>query len=194
MAAKRIPSMNRGSSFMQRSLTAGLISAVLVIASLPLAGQEAQPPAPPGAGAPGQMQQRRPMPKPTNLKVLPKDIPTAELMATMRGFTKALGVECTFCHAEDPKTHRPNFALDTKPDKEIARTMISMTQEINQKYMAMVNDPDATPADKTVTCGTCHRGNEMPAPFTPSATGDMHHEHENAPDAPKDAPVPPKPE
>jgi thioredoxin reductase len=172
--------MNRGSSFMQRSLTAGLLSAIFVVASLPLAGQDAQPTAPPT-----QPQPHHTMPKPTNLKVLPKDISTADLMATMRGYTKALGVECTFCHAEDPQTHHPNFASDTKPDKEIARTMISMTQEINQKYMAMVNDPDATPADKTVTCGTCHRGNEMPAQFTPSATGGMHHEN---------APAPPKPE
>jgi hypothetical protein len=179
--------MNRGSSFMQRSLTAGLISAILVVASLPLAGQDAQPSAPPS-----QPQQRRPMPKPTNLKVLPRDISTADLMSTMHGYTKALGVECGFCHAEDPQTHRLNFASDTKPDKEIARTMITMTQEINQKYMAMVNDPDATPADKTVTCGTCHRGNQMPAQFTASTMGGMH--HENAPDAPNNAPVPPKPE
>jgi Photosynthetic reaction centre cytochrome C subunit len=45
--------------------------------------------------------------------------------------------------------------------------MIAMTQEINSKYLTQVNDPDATPADKTVTCGTCHRGNTMPSQFTP---------------------------
>jgi hypothetical protein len=150
---------------MQRSLVAGLICATLTLAVLPLAGQDAA--APPAGQAPA----RRPMPRPTNLQVLPKDISSPDLMATMRGYTKALGVECEFCHAQDPQTHRLNFASDAKPDKAIARTMISMTKEINEKYLSKVNDPDAAPADKTVTCGTCHRGNTMPAPF---AGGGMH--------------------
>lgn len=154
---------------MQRGLAAGLISAVLILASLPLASVSAQQAAP-------QAPARRPMPKPSNLQVLPKDIGSPELMSLMRGYTKALGVECEFCHAEDPQTHRPNFASDAKPDKAIARTMISMTQEINEKYLSKVNDPDATPADKTVTCGTCHRGNEMPAPFGAAAGSGMHHD------------------
>jgi hypothetical protein len=112
------------------------------------------------------------MPKPTNLQVLPKDISTQDLMTIMRGYTKALGVECGFCHAQNPQTHRPDFASDAKPDKGIARTMITMTQEINAKYLSTVQDPDATPAEKTVTCGTCHRGKSMPAPF--AATGSEH--------------------
>lgn len=142
--------------------TAVVSCAVVLIAGLPLAAQTATP-----SGQAGQTATHRhhPLPKPTNLQVLPKNISPEELIATMKGFTRALGVECTFCHAEDPKTRRPNFALDTKPDKAIARTMISMTQEINAKYLSTVNDPDATPAEKTVTCGTCHRGNSMPAPF-----------------------------
>jgi hypothetical protein len=90
-------------------------------------------------------------------------------MSMMRGYTKALGVECEFCHAEDPQTHRPNFASDAKPEKATARTMISMTMEINKKYMSTIKDPDAKPEDKTVTCGTCHRGNSMPAPFGTAA-------------------------
>ena len=90
-------------------------------------------------------------------------------MATMMGFRKALGVECSFCHAVDPKTHRSDFASDAKPDKQIARTMIRMTQEIDSKYIATINDPDATPAEKTVTCGTCHRGKSMPPAFVGAA-------------------------
>ena len=107
------------------------------------------------------------MPKPTNLQVLPKDISTDDLMKQMRGFSQALGVQCTFCHAMDKQTHKLNFAADTKEDKGFARTMIAMTQDINSKFMTQINDPDAKPVDKTVTCGTCHRGNTMPAPFTP---------------------------
>lgn len=114
------------------------------------------------------------LPKPTNLKVLPKDISREDLMKTMHGYTGALGVHCNFCHEVDEKTHKANFAADTKPDKAIARTMIAMTQEINAKYLSQVKDPDAKPADKTVTCGTCHRGSEMPAQFVPKPD---EHEH-----------------
>jgi hypothetical protein len=116
----------------------------------------------------------RPMPRPTNLQVLPKDISGHDLIMMMRGYTKALGVECEFCHAEDPATHRMNFASDAKPDKTIARTMIRMTEEINAKYLSTINDPDATVADKTVTCGTCHRGHTMPEPFAAANAGEGH--------------------
>jgi hypothetical protein len=162
MAAKEFPSRITRFQNMQRNLTAGLISAVLVLASLPIAAQ-----APPAQNAPHYP----PLPRPSNLQVLPKNIPQPELMSLMRGYTKALGVECEFCHAEDPATHRLNFASDAKPDKATARIMISMTMEINKKYLSTVKDPDATPADKTVTCGTCHRGNSMPAAFGDSAGG-----------------------
>lgn len=110
---------------------------------------------------------RRPLPKPTNLQVLPKDINPEELQHLMGSYARALGVHCNFCHEVNMQTHQANFAADTKDDKKIARTMIAMTQEINSKYLSQINDPDATPAMKTVTCGTCHRGNTMPALFTP---------------------------
>jgi len=127
---------------------------------------------------PGRVHTRRPMPKPTNLQVLPKDIAVPDLLALMRGYTAALGVECEFCHTTDPKTHKTNYASDENPDKGIARTMITMTREINAKYLSQVKDPDATPADKTVTCGTCHRGNSMPMPFA-GAKGNMHHDEDS---------------
>lgn len=163
-----------------RICTALAVSAVAILASgLPLAAQ--MTPAPSGQAQP-TVRRHRPLPKPTNLQVLPKDISPEALITMMKGFTKALGVECSFCHVENPQTRRMNFASDAKPDKTIARTMISMTQEINAKYLSTVNDPDATPAEKTVTCGTCHRGNSMPAPFVAT-------EKEHAPMA-----VPAKPE
>jgi|HubBroStandDraft_2_1064218.scaffolds.fasta_scaffold282913_2 hypothetical protein len=142
---------------MKRSALFLAITACLTCASLPLMGQAAAPPA----------GQHPPMPKPTNLQVLPKDISTDDLIKLMRGYSQALGVHCNFCHEVNEQTHKPNFAADTKEDKGFARTMIAMTQEINTKFMTQINDPDAMPADKTVTCGTCHRGNKMPAPFTP---------------------------
>jgi Photosynthetic reaction centre cytochrome C subunit len=114
------------------------------------------------------------MPRPTNLQVLPKNISDKQLMNIMHGFKSALGVECSFCHAEDPATHRLNFASDAKPDKDIARTMLRMTETINSKYLSTVHDPDATPAEKKVTCGTCHRGHTMPVPFVAKSMGEGH--------------------
>lgn len=168
---------------MPRTLAAALSVALLFAASsiVTAAAQDAPPAPQPGQGQPHA--QRRPMPKPTNLQVLPKNIAVPDLMAMMRGFTGALGVECEFCHAADPATHKPNFASDANPDKTIARTMIVMTQEINAKYLSQVKDPDATPAEKTVTCGTCHRGNSMPKPFAPVATMGEHHPPAPAPES-----------
>ena len=154
---------------MSRNLASALVTTVLLLAVLPLvstvsARQDAAPPPPQT-----QVQtQRHPIPKPTNLQVLPKDIPVSDLMALMRGYSRALGVECGFCHVVDQQTHRPDFASDAKPEKATARIMITMTNEINTKYLSQVKDPDATPADKTVTCGTCHRGSSMPKPFNPA--------------------------
>jgi hypothetical protein len=116
---------------------------------------------------------RRPLPKPVNLKVLPKNIAPEELVKIMRGYAGALGVECNFCHATNPQTHKLDFPSDAKDDKGIARTMIAMTHTINEQYMSQVHDPDAMPADTHVTCGTCHRGHSMPEHFTPPP--EQHH-------------------
>lgn len=151
-----------------RSRSALLAVAVALAVALPLTAQTQTPPS--AASHP-----QHEMPRPKNLQVLPKDISGPQLIATMRGFTKALGVECSFCHAMDPQTHRPDFASDAKPDKTTARTMMRMTEEINAKYLSTVHDPDAAPDQKTVTCGTCHRGQSMPAPFNAPAAGMEHH-------------------
>jgi len=160
---------------------AALLFVALPLVSTASARQDApsaQQPAPKPGPAGGQ---RPTMPKPTNLKVLPKNIPVPELMATMKGYTKALGVECEFCHTRGPQTNKPDYASDANPDKGIARTMIIMTREINAKYLSQVRDPDATPAEKTVTCGTCHRGNSMPMPFASGATSEEHVDHDHPP-------------
>lgn len=154
-----------------RPFSAFLFSTALVsaslIASLPATAQTA--PAPPQ-----HMQMHHEMPRPTNLQVLPKDISDKQLMQVMHGFKSALGVECSFCHAGNPATHHLDFASDAKPQKNIARTMMRMTHEINAKYLSTVNDPDASAAQKMVTCGTCHRGHSMPEPFVAKNAGEGH--------------------
>jgi hypothetical protein len=104
-----------------------------------------------------------PLPKPSNLKILPKDISNSDLIAIMKQYEGQLGVECGYCHAAVPGTHRLNFASDAKPEKATARLMMTMTNDLNSKYVA--NLP--TGSDMKVSCGTCHRGHAMPEEFVP---------------------------
>ena len=125
-----------------------------------LAQQSSPAPAPPPPG------QRRAIPAPTNLKVLPKDLTGPQVIAIMRKFEGDLGVECTYCHAKDPATNRPNFASDENPIKDRARVMIKMANAINTEYLTQLTDPKA---QNPVTCGTCHQGMPQPVPFVPKA-------------------------
>ena len=113
----------------------------------------------------------RNMPAPTNLQVLPKNLTGREVHDIMETWSGSLGVHCNFCHVEDPKNIGPNgrprlnFADDAKPDKKIARIMYSMTQQINADYIKKAMDLDTDGMGSPVTCGTCHRGHEMPEQF-----------------------------
>src|SRR5262245_50078991 len=74
----------------------------------------------------------------TNLKVLPRDINRDTLVAMMAGFTRALGVRCTYCHVGEE--NRPlstyDFASDDKPTKRTARIMLQMVHHINEEHLA----------------------------------------------------------
>lgn len=97
-----------------------------------------------------------------NLKVLPKDIPPAELRAMMNGFTRALGVRCVYCHVgEEGKPFKPeDFPKDDKVAKRKARVMIQMVRDLNEKYLATIESPVQPPLH--VECATCHRGAPQP--------------------------------
>jgi hypothetical protein len=83
----------------------------------------------------------------------------------MQHYETDLGVGCSFCHApRDPETRRSNFASDANPRKAVSRTMITMTAEINAKYLATIPDPASS---DPVTCGTCHQGHSVPVAFVP---------------------------
>ena len=98
----------------------------------------------------------------TNLKVLPKDIDQRTLLATMRGFTAALGVRCNYCHVgeEGQPLSTFNFASDDKRPKRVARVMLDMMHHINEEHLADVPDRPTPPLQ--VRCETCHRG--LPRP------------------------------
>jgi cytochrome c553 len=78
----------------------------------------------------------------TNLKILKSG---DNLMDTMRSFNLSLRSDCIFCHVA------PDFASDMKPMKLMARRMIQMTADLN-----------ANLGSGSVTCYTCHRGDQVP--------------------------------
>lgn len=93
-----------------------------------------------------------------NLKVLPKNISSKKLSSIMVDeFSDDLGVSCNFCHSENKDTHKPDYASDEKPEKQIARYMMRMTMRINKKYFKL-GHPMIGDSTLVVTCATCHHG------------------------------------
>ncbi|HUQ82165.1 MAG TPA: c-type cytochrome [Gemmatimonadaceae bacterium] len=99
---------------------------------------------------------------PQNLKYFPKDITRDSLLTVMRGFTYALGVNCAYCHTEEPGANgRPQLrpALDGKVEKDKARFMLAMVDTINRITLAALPQRHA---EVRVNCVTCHRGSPIP--------------------------------
>jgi tetratricopeptide (TPR) repeat protein len=101
----------------------------------------------------------------TNLKVLPKEIPIRALIDTMAGFTRALGVRCTYCHLgqEGEPLETYDFVKDEKVEKRKAREMLRMVLAINEQLLTKV--PDRREPRVVVTCATCHHGLNVPRPL-----------------------------
>jgi nitrate/TMAO reductase-like tetraheme cytochrome c subunit len=91
-----------------------------------------------------------------NVQVLPKTMSKDELKALMKAQSKALGVECDFCHDV------PDMASDRNEKKQIARKMMQMQNEINEKWIKGWKGAEKN----KVSCGTCHQGHEEPPKFT----------------------------
>jgi hypothetical protein len=108
--------------------------------------------------------------KPTNLKILPKDISEQDLHKVMREYSMALGVHCNYCHVAEPVEgqQRPkmDFAADTKHEKKVARDMMIMVNAINTNYIGKMIGGDH-PMEQ-VTCVTCHNGRVTPIVSTDS--------------------------
>ena len=127
-------------------------------------------------------------PTPTNLKVLPKDMTGEQVHQLMHKWEAELGTECSTCHAADPNRKTPsgrpalNYADDSKPEKNTARLMYKMLEDINKNYVSMV-DNSAVP----VSCGTCHRGHLDPPLYTPTKRD---HDHDHPAPAAGDHPAP----
>src|SRR6476659_6139330 len=142
------------------------IGAFLLTASV--AGLFAQAPAPGGAAQAGGAGRGQAPPPPQNLQVLPKDISREELLATMRGYTARLGVQCNYWHIQEGRGGRNDFATDEKQPKKTARVMITMMHDANEASASI----GKTAADiSNGQCATCHRGEAIPKnpPAPPAA-------------------------
>jgi len=99
--------------------------------------------------------------KPANLQVFSKDWPGSRLRAPMQGFTRALGVRCSYCHMgkEGQPLSTYDFASDENPNKNRAREMLRMLGSVNDHLKKI--EPSG---DKRVNmwCHTCHRGRPRP--------------------------------
>ena len=102
---------------------------------------------------------------PTNLQVLPKESTATDIKSLMDRYDAELGVSCDYCHVQDPKTQALNYAADDNPTKQTARVMITMLNEINNKYLAHLDDQKYA---VLLSCGNCHRGRTEPPEFVPS--------------------------
>ncbi len=108
--------------------------------------------------------QPAPPPPMTNLQIFPKDMPRPQVIATMQAFTQALGVACNYCHVQEGRGGRNDFATDEKAPKKASRGMMLLAREINAKLPEAVGKgADAT---TRVGCATCHRGVPIPKPIT----------------------------
>lgn len=169
-------------------LTAAVFFATATIAQDP----QAPVPKPSSTQAPpeGAGRQPRNYPAPVNLKVLPKDLTGQQVHEIMEGWAGQLGVHCDNCHAADPSNIGPNgrprlkFEDDSKDEKQMARIMYTMTEDIKQNYVKKVADMDKMESPAApLTCGTCHRGHLDPEAFVAP--------HQEGPGGPPPAGMPP---
>lgn len=88
-----------------------------------------------------------------NLKVL-KGFPAENLVTAMERWSEALGVSCGHCHVPG------DWAADGKPEKDVARQMVGMSQLVIadlRKVSGLKNE------EPLVNCYSCHRGEKKPA-------------------------------
>ena len=90
-----------------------------------------------------------------NIKVL-KGVPAGRIPRIMNlGFGRSLGVNCSHCHVAG------HWADEDKPQKQIAREMMTMVDTINHVMLPRIKNLKSE--HPTVTCTTCHRGSRKPA-------------------------------
>src|SRR6185503_4001408 len=136
-------------------LNARLPMRAVMIALMAVAGFDSAKAQPPGKWPPDSL---------VNVQVIPKTTQPVQVWGMMRNIAGALGVSCTFCHvgSDSAPLERIDFATDEKRNKRVARQMMRMVQEVNNRLDTIPSRPTPT---VTVTCITCHRGVNRPVPL-----------------------------
>jgi hypothetical protein len=93
---------------------------------------------------PASSKEERAEQKYKNIQIL-RGVPADRLPKIMAAFKGSLGVDCTYCHINN------EFDKDDKPAKQVARKMIELVRDNNEKLGA-----------GRVSCNTCHRGQPRP--------------------------------
>ena len=133
-------------NFGARRIIGGAIGTAAVwLLSVALVGGQA---APAQSGAQDQMLAENVFQNVTALRGISVD----EFMGTMGVFSAALGFSCEDCHTAS-SNNWANYAQDTSPRKQMARQMVRMMAEINERNFG---------GQQVVTCFTCHRGGNRP--------------------------------
>ncbi|HEY8020055.1 MAG TPA: c-type cytochrome [Thermoanaerobaculia bacterium] len=90
-----------------------------------------------------------------NVQIL-KEVPAGLLLDIMRtGFSRPLGVKCSYCHVVG------SWEKEDKTEKQVARDMWKMTTTIDDELLKNIKNLKSD--QPNVTCATCHRGQEKPA-------------------------------
>lgn len=104
--------------------------------------------------------------QPKNLQVFPKDTQRPELIQKMRHFAFALGVRCQYCHVggDGVSFEGVVFESDDSPNKDKARFMVRMTENLNRQVLPLLPQRDEPAVE--ITCKSCHRGQAKPTLLT----------------------------
>ncbi len=89
-----------------------------------------------------------------------KPMAASRLLSVMEfGYSRSLGVNCTYCHTPE------KWEAEDKTQKQTTRDMAFMMGKINGELLKNIkNLKDANPI---VNCTTCHRGQVIPATNLP---------------------------
>lgn len=87
-----------------------------------------------------------------NIKIFKGRLAIDIIRIMENGFTKALGVNCSYCH------NSKEWESDEKKPKEVTREMALMIRDLTPKLQTISGKDDAA-----ISCITCHRGDTKPA-------------------------------
>ncbi len=83
-----------------------------------------------------------------------KDLKAGQVPGIMEFWSQSLGTSCQHCHVVD------QWAKDDKPEKQIARDMVTMVGEINSKLLPNIKNLDSK--NPRIGCWNCHHGSVKP--------------------------------